>query len=105
MLHTCRLGLKETPETGSCAAHLAIEPVEWHSGVRQANHAYPSSSDIRQHCLVPGFPLLLLTPKLPFLVLGASALEAQRKSSPQEVLCSRVQCPCSITSKRLDGTC
>lgn len=62
-----------------CAAHLAIKPVQWHGGIGQADHAYPSSSNIRQHRLVSGFPLILLAAELSVLILDASALAEEER--------------------------
>lgn len=96
----------KTPGTGSCAPHLTVEPVQRHRSVRQADHPHPGGSDVRQHSLVPGFPLLLLALGLPASALGASALsvEAQGKPASQEVLGRRVQRPCSIAPKCLDAS-
>lgn len=70
-----------SPRRGCSAAHLAIKPVEWHGGVGQANHANACCSDIRQHCFVSGFPLVLLAAELSVLILDASALVEEERSS------------------------
>jgi len=85
---------------------LAVESVERHCSVRQADHPHPGGDDVRQHRLVPGFPLFLLALALPLSVLGATALsvEAERKPPPQEVLILRVKHLRSIAPKRPDAS-
>lgn len=73
--------------------HLAVQSVERHRGVGQADHPHAGGGDVRQHRLVPGPPLLLLAPGLPAPALDAPALsvEAWGEAAPQEVLSLKVQ--------------
>lgn len=64
-------------QNSEAAPHLTVQPVERHRSVRQADHSHHRGSNVRQHSLVPGFPLLLLACEVPVLALGPVALSAK----------------------------
>lgn len=82
-------------------AHLAVESIQRHCGVCQADHSHAGCGDVGQRSLVPVPPLLLLTLGLP---APPPTVEVLRTPPPQEVLSLRAQPPWSATAKRPDAS-
>lgn len=76
---------------------MAVEAVQRHGGVRQANHPHASRGDVRQHRLVPAPPPLLLALGLP-----ASTLEAPAVRAEQEVPGRGGRCPDALCQNPRD---
>lgn len=60
---------------------LAVEAVEWHCGVRQADHSHAGGGNVRQHRLILASPLRLLAPRPP---AAAPSEEGRGSPPPQE---------------------
>jgi len=71
--------------------HLAVEAVQRHRGVRQADHPHAGGGDVRERRLVPAPPLRLPALRLAAAAaLGAAARRAEARGreepAPQEAL-------------------